>query len=86
MSQMTVLTLMKILDRAAGSDESVDLTLDVANSELDDLGYESLAILEAAGLIEREYGVALDETALFDARTPSELIAVVNNALAAVSA
>ncbi len=84
--QMTVPILMDILDRAGGAAEDVDLTADVADVELQDLGYESLAILEAAGLVEREYGVVLDEAALSEARTPRELTAVVNEALAAVTA
>jgi len=86
MKQMTVPILMEILDRAGGADESVDLTTDVASRDLEELGYESLAILEAAGLIEREYGVTLDEATLSDARTPQGLVAVVNEALSVATA
>lgn len=86
MQQITVPILMDILERAGGAAADVDLTADVADVELQGLGYDSLAILEAAGLVEREYGVVLDEAALFDARTPHELTTVVNEALAAKTA
>lgn len=86
MQQMTIPTLMEILDRAGGADESVDLAGAIDDRDLVDLGYESLAILEAAGLIEREYGVSLDEEALSSAGTPRELVLVVNEALAGVHA
>jgi act minimal PKS acyl carrier protein len=86
MQQMTVPDLMAILARAGGVDESVDLGDDISHTELEALGYESLAVLEAAGLIEREYDVTLDEAALSDARTPQELLAVVHAAMASTSA
>jgi act minimal PKS acyl carrier protein len=86
MQRMTVPALMEILDRAGGGAESLDLSTDVSEVDLEELGYESLAILETAGVIEREYGVTLDEAALFDARTPQGLVAVVNDALASATA
>ena len=70
--------LKRILLEGAGADEGVDLDADILDTRLDDLGYESLALLETGSRIEREYGISLDESALIDAPTPRVLIDLVN--------
>ncbi|MGW2706629.1 acyl carrier protein [Streptomyces sp. NPDC001340] len=70
--------LKRILQEAAGVAEGVDLDGDILDTEFDVLGYESLALLEAGSLIEREYGISLDEEAVNDANTPRAFIEVVN--------
>jgi len=50
------------------------------------IGYESLALLEAGSLIEREYGISLDEEAVGEANTPRAFIDVVNAQLAPAQA
>lgn len=76
--EFTLDDLKRILLEGAGADESVDLDGDILDTDFEELGYESLALLETGGRIEREYGITLDDTALTDARTPRALIAVVN--------
>ncbi|WP_030205690.1 acyl carrier protein [Streptomyces sp. NRRL S-87] len=73
--------LKRILQEAAGVAEGVDLDGDILDTEFDVLGYESLALLEAGSLIEREYGISLDEEAVNDANTPRAFIEVVNTQL-----
>ncbi|MFE2752073.1 acyl carrier protein [Actinosynnema sp. NPDC059335] len=75
--------LKRILREGAGADETVDLDGDIAERDFEELGYESLALLETGSRIEREYGISLDEDALADARTPAALIDLVNSHLAA---
>lgn len=70
--------LKRILQEAAGVAEGVDLDGDILDTEFDVLGYESLALLEAGSLVEREYGISLDEEAVNDANTPRAFIEVVN--------
>ncbi|WP_405644132.1 acyl carrier protein [Streptomyces uncialis] len=82
----TVDDLKSILREGAGADEAVDLDGDILDAEFDALGYESLAMLETAGRIEREYGISLDEEIFADARTPRALIALVNEQLRAAQA
>lgn len=72
--------------RAPAADEGVDLDGDILDAEFDALGYESLAMLETAGRIEREYGISLDEEIFADARTPRALIALVNGQLPSAQA
>jgi act minimal PKS acyl carrier protein len=78
--EFTLPDLRRVLIQAAGEVDGLDGDiLDVGFAEL---GYDSLALLEAAGRIEREHGVRLEETALVDAQTPRALIDVVNATIA----
>ncbi|MEW2162122.1 acyl carrier protein [Streptomyces sp. NPDC007084] len=81
----TLNDLRTILLEGAGTDEGVDLDGDIADVDFQDLGYESLALLETAGRIERAYGISLDEEAFDSARTPRALIDLVNAHLSAGS-
>ena len=75
--------LKRILLDGAGADEGVDLDGDVLDTSFEELGYESLALLETAGRVEREYGVKLDDSVLTNSVTPRTLIDVVNAQLSA---
>ncbi|TSB26781.1 acyl carrier protein [Streptomyces sp. NBC_01525] len=79
--QFTLDDLKRILLEGAGADESVDLDADILDLGLEELGYESLALLETASRIEREYGISLDEVELTHTLTPRELIDAVNTCL-----
>ncbi|MGV9558819.1 acyl carrier protein [Streptomyces sp. NPDC003401] len=82
----TLADLRRILLQAAGADEATALDDDILDTTFDLLGYESLALLETGGCIEREYGISLDDDTLTDALTPRDLIATVNERLAAAHA
>ncbi|HEU5107443.1 MAG TPA: acyl carrier protein [Micromonosporaceae bacterium] len=84
--QFTIDDLKRILLEGAGTDEGVDLDGDILDMSFDELGYESLALLETGGRIEREYGITLDDTAVTDAGNPRALIEVVNAHLAGARA
>ncbi len=56
---------------------------DILNLTFEELGYDSLALLEAFGLIEREHGIELEDSMFAEANTPRALLAVVNAQLAA---
>ena len=81
--QFTLDDLKRILLAGAGADEAVDLDADILDTGFDQLGYESLALLETSSRIEREYGITLDDSTLTDAVTPRDLIEVVNAHLTA---
>ncbi|MDT3395507.1 acyl carrier protein [Streptomyces sp. B1866] len=76
--EFTLADLTRILREGAGADESVDLDGDILDREFEELGYESLALLETGGRIEREYGISLDDSLLSEARTPRMLVDLVN--------
>ncbi|MEV5613900.1 acyl carrier protein [Streptomyces sp. NPDC052225] len=76
--------LRLILIEAAGADDSYQVGGDILDTDFEQLGYESLALLETGGRIEREYHISLDEEILSIANTPRMLIDAVNNSLAAL--
>ncbi|GHG83362.1 acyl carrier protein [Streptomyces griseocarneus] len=78
--------LRRILREGAGADDGVDLDGDILDAEFEALGYESLALLETGGRIEREFDITLDDDTLTDARTPRALIEAVNARLSASAA
>ena len=84
--QFTLDDLRRVLREGAGTAEGVDLDGDIAGTEFEELGYESLALLETSGRIEREYGVSLDEDVVTAARTPQAFVDAVNARLSAGSA
>jgi len=72
--------LRRILLEGAGAAQGVDLDGEILDSNFEELGYDSIAIMETAARISREYGVAIDDEALLDARTPRLLLDLVNAA------
>ncbi|MGQ4615003.1 phosphopantetheine-binding protein [Nocardia sp. R7R-8] len=83
--QVGVTELKDILREAAGEDESVDLEGDVLDTDFADLGYDSLALLEAAAVIARRYGVKLSDDELENITTPRQLLAQLQNGLSAAA-
>jgi act minimal PKS acyl carrier protein len=70
--------LRRILLEGAGAVHGVDLGEEILDSNFEDLGYDSIAIMETAARISREYGVAIDDESLLSARTPRLLLDLVN--------
>ncbi|MEV1062966.1 acyl carrier protein [Streptomyces sp. NPDC050263] len=73
--------LTRILRESAGEDETVDLSGDIADVSFTDLGYDSLALLEVASRITREYRVSLPDEELDRAETPRAFVELVNTEL-----
>lgn len=71
--------LKRILTESAGVEQGIDLDGEILDTTFDDLGYDSVALLETAARITREYRVSIDDDALADVKTPRELIALVNS-------
>jgi minimal PKS acyl carrier protein len=76
--EVTIEDLNRILRESAGTDENVDLDGEILDTDFDVLGYDSLALLETAARITREYGVTLDDEAAISARTSRRFLEVVN--------
>lgn len=79
----TVDDLKRILFSSAGVQDGVDPGSDILDRRFDELGYESLALLETGLGIEREFGVRLDDSLLTEVDTPRALVDAVNEHLAA---
>ncbi|MET7602498.1 acyl carrier protein [Streptomyces avermitilis] len=83
-NRFTMNDLRRILREGAG--EEADLDGDIDGVTFQDLGYESLALLETGARIGREFGVELEDDTLIDAETPRQLVDAVNELLLAVRA
>lgn len=77
---MELQDLRRILRETAGVDESVDIEGNIMDSEFTELGYDSVAMIETAARINREYGLSIADELLIEAETPRRLLAVVNGA------
>ncbi|MFD7666456.1 acyl carrier protein [Streptomyces sp. NPDC059788] len=78
---MTLKELTTLLRECAGVDEGVDLDGDVLDVPFDDLGYDSLAVLQTTGVIERDYGIQLPDDTVAEASTPRLLLEFINACL-----
>ncbi len=85
MSQMTIEDLRAVLVAAAGEDDSLVLGPDTLDLSFEDLGYDSLALMETAAQIGRRFGVVISDEQIVELHTPREVLDLVNR-LAAVAA
>ena len=85
-AEFTIRDLRRIMHESAGEGDGADVDVTTLYTEFIELGYESLALLETGGRIEREFGIRLDDSTLFDASTPRSLIEAVNAQLIADAA
>lgn len=77
-TQITLDDLRRILFQGAGAEEGVDLDGDILDTEFADLGYDSIALLETVARISQEFKITLDDNVAASARTPRELLKLVN--------
>ena len=82
---ITVDEIRRIIIASAGAPEAA-VEADFADTSFDELGYESLALMETASAIEREFGVSVPDDLLFEARTPRDLAELVRSAKEAAAA
>ncbi|PZG18719.1 acyl carrier protein [Nonomuraea aridisoli] len=82
MTTFTQDDLVRILREAAGESAEIIGREEIGEIEFSALGYDSLALLETAARIEREYGITLADDTFLAARTPRELIELVTSCLA----
>ncbi|ORT56567.1 acyl carrier protein [Streptomyces sp. CB03238] len=80
---VTLTDLTRMLRESAGEEEGIDLDGDVIDTPFIDLGYDSLALLQVIGQIQREYGIVIPDDAVVDAETPGALLALINAGQAA---
>jgi len=78
---MNIDDLRGIFIAAVGCDDA--LRGDISDTPFDDLGFDSLALIETAAKLKREHGVVIPEEQLTEVRNPGELLALINNRLAA---
>ncbi|WP_328328295.1 MULTISPECIES: acyl carrier protein [unclassified Streptomyces] len=77
-NDITVDDLRRILASCAGATEGGSLDGDILDKSFDNLGYDSLAMMETASVISREFGIVIPDDELFDLETPRALLDLVN--------
>jgi act minimal PKS acyl carrier protein len=84
MATFTQADLVGYIRQAAGEDEGFDLDGDIADITFADLGYDSVAMVEIALLVERELGISLpDDDRASKSSTPKGFVELVNELLPA---
>ncbi|WP_331733609.1 phosphopantetheine-binding protein [Streptomyces sp. NBC_01276] len=81
MDRLELTELARILRIWGGEEECAELSEDVQDLYWDELGYDSLSVLQAIGSIERRYDVLLDGELLELADTPRSFLRCVNQVL-----
>ncbi|KOX23561.1 MULTISPECIES: acyl carrier protein [unclassified Streptomyces] len=82
---ITLQDIVRALRAAAGAGDGADLDGDVADVTFGELGYDSIAVLETIGALEREYGFSLGDEAVQEAQTPGQLLRLVAEATGSVA-
>ncbi|GAB7185365.1 acyl carrier protein [Kitasatospora sp. Ki12] len=85
MSAFTIEDLKRIMRDCAGEEESVDLDGDILDLRFEELGYDSLALIETTSRISREFAVQLPEDELGEIGTVRDLLALINQRLSVSS-
>lgn len=83
MSRFTIVELRRMLETSAGKVDGIDWE-DTATQQLsfDEIGYDSLALLELSALVQREYSIRIPDEAIAELETPASAIAYVNDRFA----
>lgn len=79
MTKFTVDELVRLLRECAGQEEGVNLDSEILDVSFEELGYDSLALFNTIGRIEREHSISLPDQVVWQATTPRALVDQVNN-------
>lgn len=82
MSTLTIDELRTTLCKALGEDTST-MPDDFAGALLEQLGVDSLALIETVGEVGRSRGIRLSDTQIDAVKTPGELLVALNKTLEA---
>jgi minimal PKS acyl carrier protein len=80
---MSMDDLRDILVACVGGDDTDALHGDISSVSFEDLGYDSLALIETAAKLKLHHGVDIPDEELTEVRTPGELLDMVNDRIAA---
>lgn len=81
--KMSIDDLRGILVACAGGEEDHAFYADISDVSFEDLGYDSLALMETSATLEMRYGVIISEDEIAKMSTPRELLNKINNQIVA---
>jgi act minimal PKS acyl carrier protein len=79
---MSIDDLRSIIIACAGGGDEDALHGDISDVSFDELGYDSLALIEMAATLQREHGVVISDEQVTVVRSPSELLTLINGGIA----
>jgi minimal PKS acyl carrier protein len=80
---MTIDQLRDIMVACAGGGDTEALSGDISAFTFQDLGYDSLALLETSTRLKLDHGVIISDDEILELRTPKELLDLINEELTA---
>ena len=80
MTQLNIDELRRLLAECAGESEDGAAGGDIAERTFEDLGYDSLALIETAARLKQRFDIDLDDDDVVTAETPGALLALANRA------
>ncbi|MBA9005519.1 MULTISPECIES: acyl carrier protein [Thermomonospora] len=81
MAQFTLDDVRRLI-RACAGESGAELDGDIAQITFEELGYDSLAVLEMAAKVQQEYGIPMPDEAVEQMRTPQEAVDYISGRLA----
>lgn len=77
-TELTPVALTEIMRSSAGEEDGFFLDDANLDASFDDLGYDSLALLQVTGMLQREYGLSFSDDQFVEADTPRKLLTLAN--------
>ena len=81
MAELTIDELKGFLLRAVGEDETIDLSGDILDAPLADLGFDSLAVIATTSALEQHFQLKLGDDDASGLDTPKDFLDVFNRRL-----
>jgi acyl carrier protein len=78
----TLDALLEVMRSCAGVEDSVQLDVHNADVEFEELGYDSLAVLEVAAQVQRLYGVTMPDECVEHMLTPRTAVEYISEQFA----
>lgn len=79
---MSMDDLRGVLIACAGGDDNEALHGDISDVSFEDLGYDSLALMETVTRLKLDHGVDIPEEHITEVSTPTELLVLINKQIA----
>jgi len=79
LNRLTYDGLMSVIRECAGESDEMTHIDDAMDVPFADLGYDSLALMETASRLQRDYGIDLPDETVVDVETPRAFIELVNS-------
>jgi act minimal PKS acyl carrier protein len=80
---MSIEDLRGILVACAGGEDVVTRPDDISEIPFDELGYDSLALIETAARLKLDHGVVISDDEITEVRSPGDLLELINDRIAA---